>query len=163
MSEQHIIERLESGPLAQFNESELAQVAAHVSGCESCRQAYLVAQTAEELLRTRAADLVQPPPFFQTRVLAAWRERQAANEVWSFGRLWRTAGAVFSSMAATVAVLAALTFALPATSNTTNSPALAQSSAYSAEDVIFSPDESDSTVSDEQVVTTIMDADDELR
>lgn len=163
MSEQHIIERLESGPWAQFSESELAHAEAHVSECESCHQALVVARTAEELLRTRAQDLVQPPPFFQTRVLAAWRERQAANEVWSFGRLWRTAGAVFSSMAATVAVLAALTFALPATSNTTGSPALAQSSAYSAEDVIFSPDGSDSTVSDEQVVTTIMGVDDEVR
>ena len=163
MSEQHIIERLENGPLAQFSKSELARVEAHVSGCESCRQAYVVARTAEDLLRTRAADLMPPPPFFQTRVMAAWRERQAASDVWSFGRLWRTAGAVFSSMAATVAVLAALTFALPPPPATSNGSALAQSSTYSAEDVIFSPDGSDSTVSDEQVVTTIMGADDESR
>ena len=163
MNDLHIIKQLENGPLAHLSESELAQVQSHASGCESCGQAFIVARTAENLLRARAADLAAPPPFFQTRVLAAWRERQAAGDMWNFGRLWRSAGAMFSSMAATVAILAVLTFALPTTPVNSNGSAVAQSSGYSAEDVIFSPEGSDAGVSDEQVVTTIMGADDELR
>ena len=112
MKDEHIIELLESGPLAELSAPERALIEAHLPSCERCHRAHAAAQLAEQLLRTHAAEIV-PSPFFATRVMAAWRERQAAGEQWSFARMWRNAGALISSMAATVAVLLALTFALP--------------------------------------------------
>ena len=64
------------------------------------------------MLRERAAQSFEPPPFFQTRVLAALRERQA-EQAWALPRLWKAAGALFASMVATVAALGALTFLAP--------------------------------------------------
>ncbi|HWS54985.1 MAG TPA: hypothetical protein VN228_12690, partial [Pyrinomonadaceae bacterium] len=65
------------------------------------------------LLRERPASTVEPSPFFQTRVLAALRERRAEEETPALSRLWRAAGALVSSMAAAVALLAVFTVAAP--------------------------------------------------
>jgi predicted anti-sigma-YlaC factor YlaD len=163
MKDEHIIERLDAGPLALMSQPDREVIEQHVAACEACRREYSLARFAEDLVRARVADAVEPPPFFQTRVLAAWRERAVAD-FWSFARLWRNAGALVSSMAATVAVLVALTFVMPGTTTSTG-PAdapVAQANTYSAEDVIFDSD-GFATVSDGQAATTIMDEDDEGR
>jgi anti-sigma-K factor RskA len=158
MKDEHIIELLESGPLARLSSPERERIEAHLPECDPCHRAYDAARLAEQLLRTRAAEFV-PNPFFATRVMAAWRERQAAGELWSFRRLWRSTGALVSSMAATVAVLLVLTFALP---GTTTTPPVAQANGYSAEEVIVDGDSADlSRVSDSQAVAAILDADDD--
>jgi predicted anti-sigma-YlaC factor YlaD len=163
MKDEHIISRLETGPVTGLSEQDLNAIEAHVAGCESCRRAYSVARLADDLVRSRTAEFIEPPPFFQTRVLAAWRERRAAGDAWSFARMWRSAGVLVSSMAATVAVLAALTFALPMATSTGNvDQPLARATAYSAEDVIFDA-EGGATVSEGQAVTAILDADAEGR
>jgi hypothetical protein len=90
--------------------------------------------------------------------MAAWRERQAVREVSAFRRLWNATGALVSSMALTVAALAALTFLGP---GAVEPPAETQdiaavSDTYSAEDVFLPPDEvSDNDMTYEQVLTTI--------
>ena len=112
MRDGHVIEMLESGPFDSLSEAELSEVRAHAEACAGCRRAYDAARVSSALLRERAAESFEPPPFFQTRVLAALRERQA-EQAWALPRLWKAAGALFASMLATVATLGALTFLAP--------------------------------------------------
>jgi hypothetical protein len=113
MKEQHIISIIEGAPLGSLSEGELESVRTHAARCPECRRAFEAARVSSELLRARAAETFEPSPFFQTRVMAALRARRAEEEVPVLSRLWRAAGALASSMAATVALLAGLTFIAP--------------------------------------------------
>jgi hypothetical protein len=73
--------------------------------------------------------------------------------------MWRAAGALASSMVATVAALAVLTFAIPS-QVTTVTPETTALSAYSAEEVILDG-ESDDQASDGQVLTTLYGAEED--
>src|SRR2546423_6902841 len=101
MRDEHIKATLDGTPLDRMSESELAAVRSHAEGCEECRRAFEAARVSSLLLKERAAETLEPSPFFQTRVLAALRERQSGVEAWSLGRLWRTAGGLLSADAGT--------------------------------------------------------------
>lgn len=157
MKDKHIIDVLDNTSIASLSESELSEVQAHAQECVSCREAYEAARITGVVLQSRAQTKIEPSPFFQTRVMAAWLEQQAVENVPAMLRLWRSARAVVSSMAVTTAALAALTFVLPAqTSPLTDQTA----SMLSAESVIMG---SDDQVSYEQVLSTIYEDDDEAR
>ena len=158
MKDKHIINLLESAALAELSESDLSEIRVHANECAGCRQAFDAAQIAALLLKQRAAETFEPPPFFHTRVLAALRERQTTNE-WAWSRLWRAAGALASSMAATVAALAVITFVIPGQVTTTNEATAV--SAYSAEEVILNRGEADDQVSDGQVLSTLYEAEED--
>ncbi|PYT04199.1 MAG: hypothetical protein DMF65_02650 [Acidobacteria bacterium] len=161
MRDEHIKAMLDTTPLDQMSESELAAVRSHADGCEECARALEAARVSSLLLKERAAAGVEPSPFFQTRVLAALRERQSGVEAWSLGRLWRAAGVLFSTMAATVAALAALTFVVPQPAATQQEVASA-GRAYTAEDVILEQAEQpDEQMSYGQVLTTLYDTDED--
>ena len=156
MRDGHVKDLLDGAPLASLGEEELAAVRSHAEACEECGRAYAAARVSASLLGARASEVFEPSPFFQTRVLAALRGRQSAGEAWSFGRLWKAAGLLVSSMAATVAVLVALTFVAPQTSTEVASAA----DTYTAEDVIFDQATANGgQVSDEQVLATLYGAD----
>ena len=157
MKDKHIIHLLESGPLAELSESDLSEVRAHAAECVGCHQAFEAAQIATLLLKERVAEIFEPSPFFQTRVMATLRERQAANDQWAWSRMWRSAGALASSMVATVVALAALTFVIPGTVT----PETSALSAFSAEEVILNHGDSDDPVSDGQVLSTLYDAEED--
>jgi len=159
MKDKHIINLLESAPLAELSENDLSEVRAHAGECAGCHQAFEAAQIASLLLKERAAETFEPSPFFQTRVMAMLRERQTANDQWAWSRMWRAGGALASSMAATVAALAVLTFVIP--SQTTVTPESSALSSYSAEEVILNRGESDDQVSDGQILSTLYDADED--
>ncbi|HEV2766060.1 MAG TPA: hypothetical protein VGV38_23955 [Pyrinomonadaceae bacterium] len=162
MKDEHVVALLESAPLTSLGEAELAAVRAHVEGCGACRRAFRAAQISAQLVRERAAQEVEPPPFFQTRVLAALRERQAAAESPAsvFRRLWKATGALVSGMAATVAALAVFTFVAPSAGSTPQDAATAFD-AYSAEELILARGgASDDALSYDQVLTTVYETDD---
>ena len=161
MKDKHIINILESAPLASLSENDLAEIRAHVGDCAGCWQAFEAAQIAALLLKERAAETFEPSPFFHTRVLASLRERQATNEQWAWSRMWRAAGALASSMVATVAALAVLTFVIPGQVST-GTPEMTSLSAYSAEEVILDYSEvADAQVSDGQVLRTLYEAEED--
>ena len=153
MKETHIIEILDNSPLASLTESELLTVRGHAEGCLPCRRAYEAAQLSTLLIKERAAETVGPPPFFQTRVLAALRERQ--NNAPVLSRLWKSAGALVSAMALTTAALAAFSFLTPGAGTVTSQETTAALSPYSAEAVVFNQDQSDDQITDEQVLNAI--------
>ncbi|MGB7922789.1 MAG: hypothetical protein WCF57_06040 [Pyrinomonadaceae bacterium] len=163
MRDEHIISIIENAPLSNLSESELATVRAHTDLCAECRRAFEAAQLSALLLRERIAETIEPSPFFQTRVLAALRERQAASKRSAFSRLWNATGALVSSMAATVAALAILTVFAPGSQPTSGSQEMASVyNAYSAEDLIF--DQSDQPadqMSYGQVLSTLYESDDD--
>jgi anti-sigma-K factor RskA len=159
MRDEHIKKLLDEAPLSSLGKAELSAVRAHADACEDCRRAFEAAQASSLMLKARTQETFEPSPFFQTRVLAALRERRAAEEErWTFARLWKSAGLLVSSMAATVAALAVFTFVAP--SEQTNVTEIASGETYSAESVIF--DESgDEQMTYDQVLTSLYGAEDE--
>ena len=162
MKEKHIIYMLEKGPLASLSESEVRMIVAHTETCSACRSAYEASRISTLLIKERAAETMEPSPFFQTRVLAALREQQANNNVPVLSRLWKSAGALVASMALTTAALAALSFVAPGTGTGTSQNAAADLSPYSAEAVVFNQDQSYDQMTDEQLLNASY-AEDEVK
>lgn len=163
MSDEHIINIIEDAPLSDLSESQRAFIRAHTDQCAECRRTLEAAQISQLLLRERAAETIEPSPFFQTRVLAALRERQTANETSVFKRLWNATGALVSSMAATVAALVILTIFAPSTQPTPVSQEVATAyNSYSVEEVLFAQDElPEDEMSYGQVLSTLYDSDED--
>ena len=157
MRDEHIIGLIENTSLASLSENDLTVIRAHAKECSNCFRAFEAAQVSLRLLKEHAAVEFEPSPFFHTRVLATLRERQAVNDSWAFGRLWRAGGALASSMVATVATLAFLTFVIPDTQLATVSQA-----GPSAEEVILDQAQSED-FSEAQLLTTIYGGDEETR
>jgi anti-sigma-K factor RskA len=163
MKNAHVMGILEAKPFAALDSNDLAQIRVHAEGCESCRQAYEAARLSALLLQERAVETFEPSPFFQTRVLAALRERQTTNETWAWSRLWRTAGGLASSMIAAVATLAILTFVVPGTQTAESPDPATAFNAYSTEAVVLDESAlSNDPLSDSEVLTTLYGPDDKV-
>jgi hypothetical protein len=158
MKDQHIISLIENTSFGSISESDLKTIKAHAAECDSCESAFAAARLAAVMLRERTAETFEPSPFFQTRVMAHLRERQAANETWDWSRIWRSAGALASSMVATVVALTVLTFVVPDSSTTGELVEASARNAYSVEEVILNPGDSLDEVSDGHILTTLYDA-----
>jgi anti-sigma factor RsiW len=159
MKQNHIINLLESVPFASLSESDHREIRAHAANCHACAHAYRAAVVSTSLLKEGAGEVFEPSPFFQTRVLAAIREQQ--SEARGLTRLWRAAGALVSSLAATVALLAVLSFMIPATQSTAEASAF---NVYSAEEVILDQTEiAQGQVSDAEVLSTLYQSDEDER
>jgi len=157
MKDKHIIDVLDNRPILNLSEVELSEIQVHVRECVSCREAYEAARVSAIVLQSRAQATIEPSPFFQTRVMAAWREQQATESAPSIWRLWSSAKALVSTMAVTTAALAVLSFAMPAT------PASDQTVSYLSADSVIMGQASDEQMSYEQVLATIYEDDDEAR
>ena len=157
MNDKHITEVLDSVALAALSPSELDEIRAHARDCEPCSSAFAAAQLSALVIKERAQAVIEPSPFFQTRVMAALREQQAAESVPALLRLWKSARGLVSSMALTTAALAALSFMVSTPATTTTD----QTVALTAESVILGQDADDLTY--EQVMNTIYADDDEDR
>lgn len=159
MKDKHITEILDNASIAALSESELNEVRAHVLECMSCRDAYEAARLSAVVMKSRAQVVIEPSPFFQTRVMAALREQQAVESVPPMLRLWRSAKALVSAMAVTTAALAVVSFMQPPqTAPAADQPA----SAYSEYSVIMDQDDDDQ-LNYEQVLSTIYEDDDDAR
>ena len=158
MKDKHITEVLDNAALASLPPSELDEIRAHAQNCESCRSALAAAQLSAVMIKERAKVVTEPSPFFQTRVMAAWREQQAVENVPAIVRLWRSSRALVSSMALATIALGALSFVISAPATTTLDQTA--SSAYSVDSVMLGQD--DDQLSYDQVLNAIY-TDDEDR
>ena len=158
MKDQHIIEIIDNVSFATLSTTELEEIRGHARECDSCGAAFEAAQLSALVIKERAHVNIEPSPFFQTRVMAAWREQQTVESVPAFMRLWKSASALVSTMALATIALGALTFVYP-------EPATALTdqlaSADAAEAVIF--DQGDEQLTYEQVLSTIYDEGDEAK
>ncbi|HYX28836.1 MAG TPA: hypothetical protein VE863_09725 [Pyrinomonadaceae bacterium] len=162
MNQNHITNILDNTPFANLTGTELNTIRAHAASCRECADAFEAAQLASLLLHERTAEAaeqtVSANPFFQTRVLAAWREQQSSVGSSNLRRLWNATGAIVASMAATTAALAVLMFAAPATNSTDQQTAVLVP--YSAETVVLEQNDNNQLTND-QVISAIYDNDDE--
>jgi anti-sigma-K factor RskA len=163
MSKNHIISLIESAPLASLSESDLNSIRTHTVDCADCRRAFEAARISMLLLKEGGGETFEPSPFFHTRVLATLRERQAAGDQWGWSKVWRAAGALASSMVATVAALAVLTFVIPANQTGSVTHDITSSlNAYSAEEVLLDQGGAfNDQVSEDQILNTLFGAEDE--
>jgi hypothetical protein len=155
MNYKHIIEILDNSPLPGLSQSDLELVKRHSKECESCAHAYQAARLSTMIISERASSAIEPTPFFQTRVMAAWRERQKEN-VSAWSRLWRSSRALVSSMALATAALGVLSFFAPAIPSAGDETA----PTYSAEAVLMGQ-QSEDQMSYEQVLNAIYNDDDD--
>jgi hypothetical protein len=147
MKDKHITDILDNAPLASLSEQDLRTIHAHVIECVVCHQAYRAAQLSELLVKDRAAEEINPPAFFQTRVMAAWREQRDRESAPAFMRLWKTAGALVTSLALTTVALAALTFTIPASQTSEETSAAVESMVVDAE--------TEETLTEEQMLSAM--------
>ena len=156
MKDNHIIDILDGTSLSKLDESQLRIVRGHVDECASCANAYDAALVMTNVIQARKDAVVEPPPFFATRVLAAMREQQT-NNVPVMLRLWQSAKLLVSSMAVTTAALAVMSVVVPgpASSETVSM------SPYSAEAVILNDEDDQLTY--EQVLSTIYADEEEVK
>jgi hypothetical protein len=157
MNDKHITEVLDNAALASLSQSELSEIRAHARECKPCGDAFAAAQMSAAVMRERAQVVIEPSPFFQTRVLAALREQQATESVPAFWRLWNSSRALVSSMAFSTVALAVLSFMFSAPATTTLDQTV---SVLSAESVILGQEADELTY--EQVLNAIY-TDDEDR
>lgn len=158
MNEKHITDVLDNVALASLSQSELSDIRAHALECKACGDAFAAAQISALVMRERSQAVIEPSPFFQTRVMAALREQQAAESVPAWLRLWRSSRALVSSMALGTVALAVLSFTISTPSTTALDPNATV--ALSAESVILGQDADELTY--EQVLNAIY-TDDEDR
>jgi predicted anti-sigma-YlaC factor YlaD len=154
MKNEHIISILEQQPLNSLSDIQREAIETHVADCSACMNAYQAAAIAAQILQARAAEIIEPTPFFKTRVMAALRAQQA-EQVSSFAALWKTARAVVASMVAIVVVLLTLTFYMGNSPSTPNEVSENDSSIYSAESVILDNSNNADDWTDEQVLSTL--------
>lgn len=151
MNDKHITDVLDNATLASLSQRELSDMRAHALECKPCGDAFAAAQVSAVVMRERAQVVIEPSPFFQTRVMAALREQQAAESVPAWLRLWQSSRALVSSMALSTVALAVLSFMVTAPATTTAPEQTA--SALSAESVILDQDADELTY--EQVLNAI--------
>jgi hypothetical protein len=158
MKSNHIIEIIDTVSVANLSQSELDAVMAHASECASCESAFEAAQLTALAIKERAQVTIEPSPFFQTRVLAAWREQQTVDTVPAFLRLWNSARALVSAMAVATIALAVVSFISPEQATAVPEQTALADSAYS---VIL--DQADEQLSYEQVLSAIYEEEGEAK
>jgi hypothetical protein len=150
----HIINILEQTPFTRLGEAERAIIESHVVNCPACLQAYEAARLSVFLINARASEQVEPPPFFETRVMAALKERKAAQEPSALIRMWKAAGALVWSMSASVLILVGLTFFV----SNSEPPSAASESVYSLDSVMVEQsDEQEGSMTYDEALAIIYD------
>ena len=115
MTHQNILKILDENKFAELSKADLARIERHAAACQICRKAYHAARISSVLFENpQVSEIFEPPPFFQTKVLAAWREKQAIQKpLAAFYRWGQASAALIVLMLMTVAGLIALTAFAP--------------------------------------------------
>lgn len=151
MKSRHIIKILDRTGFNRLTAEETFEISAHVRDCRSCRQAWQSAQIASTLLKENAAiEPFAPSPFFQAKMLNAWREKQIIQKPFAvLWRWWQASAALVILMLLTVIGLMAASFAAARTADVSQNID-AEADLYSAETVILNR-QSPSSLTTEQV------------
>ena len=110
MVDGHVLRLIERDRLDLLEQHEFEAIQSHIAYCVKCAKAYRAAIVSEELLKTRAEQVVEVPSFFKTRLMAELRQRELSPDPGGFLLWWRSAGVPVSAMIALVLILAAFNF-----------------------------------------------------
>lgn len=147
----------------KLNKEQFFTIQRHAQECESCSQSYRIRLVAASLVEARAAEQIDPTPFFAARVMNALKEGRAAGRPPFLAAMWRQAGFVLASLVVLVVALASLTLYAGRTSSAI--AANTQESAigsYSPEQVVMGDAGSinDDSLTNSQVVDTVFNSGD---
>lgn len=136
MKDRHILEILDDQRFADLDGAALENARAHAAECADCRPAFEAARVSAALLDARAeAPAVEPSAFFQTKVLAAIREKQNLRKpIAAFWRWWQASYPLVGSMLFIVVTLAVLILLAPPSKT---EPPVATYNLYSTDSVIL--------------------------
>lgn len=115
MTHQSILKILDENKFAELSKADLERIEKHADTCQSCRKAFNAARFTSILFENpQVSQAIEPSPFFQAKVLTAWREKQAIQKpLAAFYRWWQASAALIVLMLMTVAGLIALTAFAP--------------------------------------------------
>ena len=81
MKTTHITDLLDGKAFTELSSEDLAAFDAHINVCLKCRHAFQASQISSVLLRANADTIAPlPSPFFQAKVMNAWREKQSLQK-----------------------------------------------------------------------------------
>mgnify|MGYP001772869603 CR=1 FL=1 len=121
MGSKHIREILDSKPFFELNEEEIEKIQSHIEVCEDCLLAFKASKLSGLLLSYKKDQIVQPPPFFHTKILAKIRDKSREKFELSLARIWEAVTPVLMMMTAIVLSLAIITLVLPSASDNASS------------------------------------------
>jgi len=115
MNKRHITEILDRTDFGKISATDLLEIGEHTAICGDCRRSFHAAQTTSLMLKKLAAgESFEPTPFFQTKVLNAWREKQnLPKPIAAFRRWWQATAAPVSVMVLTVIALIGISIFAP--------------------------------------------------
>jgi predicted anti-sigma-YlaC factor YlaD len=161
MPDTHIIRTLEEKPFDSLSGDDIVSAESHIAICDECKSAYDAARIAASLIQARTAETVEVGPFFKTRVIAAIRESRLSPEESPLVRMWRAAGALVSTMAVVLVMLAGMTIFSESPDSQTELTIASSQNLYSPEYVVLERgDLGDDELANDQVVSTIYDLED---
>lgn len=161
MPDTHIIRTLEEKPFDSLSGDDIASVESHIAICDECKCAYDAARVAASFIQARTAETEDVGPFFNTRVMAAIRESRLSTEEAPLVRMWRAAGALVSTMAILVVMLAGMTIFSENPDSQTDLTIASSQNLYSPEYVVLERGNlGDDELANDQVVSTIYDLED---
>lgn len=115
MNHQQIKKIIDRTKFENLSKVDLAEIERHVAGCQNCERAFQAARIYSVLLNAQTAvEMFEPSPFFQAKVLNAWREKQLIQKpLAAFYRWWQASAALVFLMMMSVAGLITLTVFAP--------------------------------------------------
>jgi predicted anti-sigma-YlaC factor YlaD len=119
MKSKHITNILDHTKFADLSEQDKMVISTHIEDCSGCRRAYKAARLSAVLLESEnTIAQASPSPFFQAKVMNAWRERQLPRRpVEAFRRWWQASAMPVSVMLVTMVIMILLTVIAPQASN----------------------------------------------
>lgn len=132
----HILDELLPDGLSEIQNVEIQK---HVAHCEGCLHSFEAWRLSSVLLKVRAAETFEPSPFFQTKMMAALREKQAKS-VAAFWNWWQASTPVLSAMVVVIVALVVLTLFAPNAPQVTAQGEAAAFGNFSAETLILNED-----------------------
>lgn len=151
MKKRHIKEILDLFDFNQIPEPDLLAIHNHIAVCDDCRRSFRAAELTSLMLKKAAFETLVPSPFFQAKVLNAWREKQnLPKPVAAFRRWWQASAAPVSMMVLTVVGLIGVSIFAPVSESDDSQARQSNDYLYTTEAVILNQ-KSGSDLSTEQV------------
>ena len=138
MRSKHITKILDETAFKDLKAEQLGEINSHAANCAQCKSAFESARLSDALLKNFApSEVFEPTPFFETRVLAALREKQLMSKpIAAFWRWWQASSAVVFLMLLSIGFLVVLTALAPQNAAENQEQATALND-YSTEQVFF--------------------------
>lgn len=138
MKSKHITQILDQQKFSDLSEEALANIQNHNLDCSECLQAFKAAQLSSVLLQSNTEVINAASPYFQAKVLNAWREKQNLRKpVAAFIRWWQASAALVLTMLMLVISLILFTVVAQTENSVAVQKKISEYNLYSTDSVIL--------------------------